>query len=224
MEKHSLLALYPAFNDPCSRPGNRFWEFFRVVFLDVHWGFMYWDLFTSSAFGEVKDCPFCWDEGQHWHSSVLSVRNNGSVMIFTALSFSSSPTETTQECVSLSDSWGDKTHINFDFGGWWFNFPIYSEEGFLPKAMVNVREHTWEASSLFALCSTPASSLAPYCLLQTWIPQENWLLLRFSQKLPSSPGDLPGHRSLDTSWSMSLWMVQSRYLSVNHTLLCKTSA
>lgn len=51
-------------------------------------------------------------------------------------------------------------------------------------------------------------------LLQTSILQETSLLQRFSRKLPSSPGDLPGHLSLVTYWCMNPWMVQSRYLDV----------
>ena len=51
-------------------------------------------------------------------------------------------------------------------------------------------------------------------VLQTSILQETSLLRRFSRKLPSSPGDLPGHLSLVTYWCMNPWMVQSRYLDV----------
>lgn len=58
--------------------------------------------------------------------------------------------------------------------------------------------------------------LPVYCyglssLLQTWILPETWRLLRSSQKLPSSLGELPGHLSLVTYWCMNPWTVQSRY-------------
>lgn len=47
------------------------------------------------------------------------------------------------------------------------------------------------------------------------ILQETSLLLRFSQKLPSSLGDPPGHLSPVICWCMNPSMVQSRYLEVD---------
>lgn len=51
-------------------------------------------------------------------------------------------------------------------------------------------------------------------LLQTSMLLETWLLPRFSRKVPSLPGNLPGHLSLVTYWCMNPQMAQSRYLEV----------
>lgn len=77
-------------------PGREivFKKFLRLVLLDFHWGFVYWDFYIK--FEEIKDCLFCWDEGHYEYFSVLSVRNSGSNDLHSS-SFFSTSTKTNQE-------------------------------------------------------------------------------------------------------------------------------